>query len=152
MSKLQLPNGDDHPEAAHKHLDDAQGLLSSNRSDGAAYLAGYVVECSIKALILYDTAVPLPASRLPWKKGTAGHNLNELAVQASSLAAIAGAKSARYLGPAVQGLAKAGIASWRSEMRYRAPYMTQADAQSWFADAQAIYQESVGEMLKDGIL
>lgn len=151
MSKLQL-NGDDHPEAASKHLDDAQALLTRNRADGAAYLAGYVVECSLKALILYDSGVPPAGSRPPWKKGTAGHNLNELAVQASSLAAIAGAKSARYLGPAVQGLAKAGIALWRSEMRYRAPYITQAHAQSWFADAQAIYQESVGEMLKDGVL
>jgi len=152
MSKLQLPNGDDHPKAAQKHLDDAHRLLGRNRADGAAYLAGYVAECSLKALILYDLGVPPPGSRPRWKKGTAGHDLNELVVQASSLAAIAGAKSARYLGTAVQGLAKAGIASWVPEMRYRAPYMTQADAQSWFADAQAIYQESVGEMLKDGIL
>lgn len=152
MSKLQLPNGDDHPEAAHKHLDDAQGLLSSNRSDGAAYLAGYVVECSIKALILHDSGVPLPASRPPWKKGAAGHNLNELVAQASSLAAVAGAKSARYLGPVIQGLAVSRVASWRPEMRYRAPFMTPADAQSWFADAQAVYQESVGQMLLDGEL
>lgn len=151
MSKLQL-NGDDHPEAASKHLDDAQALLNSNRADGAAYLAGYVVECSLKTLILYDSGFPLPGSRPPWKKSAAGHDLNELVAQASNLAAIAGARTARYLGPAIQGLAGAGIASWGPSMRYRAPFVTPPDAQSWFADAQAIYQESVGEMFKDGVL
>ncbi len=152
MSKLQLPNGDDHPEAARKHLDDAHGLLSHNRADGGAYLAGYVVECSLKALILYDSGVPSPGSRPRWRSGAAGHDLGGLVAQASSFATIAGAKSARYLGPAIQRLANAGIASWGPDMRYRAPYMTPADAQSWFADAQAVYQESVGQMLLDGEL
>lgn len=152
MSKLQLSNGDDHPEAASKHLDDAQALLNSNRTDGAAYLAGYVVECSLKALILYDSGIPPSGSPPPWKKRRDGHNLNDLVAQASSLAAIAGARTARYLGPTIQGLAGAGIASWAPNMRYRAPFVTPADAQSWFADAQAVYQESVGEMFKDGVL
>lgn len=152
MSKLQLHNRDDHPEAAQKHLDDAHELISQDRADGGAYLAGYVVECSLKALILYESGVPQQGSRPRWGKGAAGHHLSELVALASSLAAVTGAKSARYLGPAIQGLATAGIASWGPDMRYRAPYMTPADAQSWFADAQAVYQESVGQMLLDGEL
>ena len=52
MSKLKSKNGDDHPEAAGKHLSDASTLLTASRLDGAAYLAGYVVECSLKAVML----------------------------------------------------------------------------------------------------
>ena len=45
---------DDHPEAAWKHLDDAVVLLAGGRLDGVAYHAGYVVECSLKAVLLHD--------------------------------------------------------------------------------------------------
>ena len=42
MSTLRQPNGDDYPEAARKHLQDADVLFKSRRFDGAAYLAGCV--------------------------------------------------------------------------------------------------------------
>lgn len=85
MSRLRLPKGDDHPDAAGKHLDDASVLLSAGRADGAAYLAGYVVECALKSLILVG------AGR-PW-----GHDLNALGREALRLAALPGARSARYI-------------------------------------------------------
>jgi HEPN domain-containing protein len=49
-SKLQA-SGEDYPEAALKHCDDAGRLLSGRRADGAAYLAGYAVECALKTLV-----------------------------------------------------------------------------------------------------
>lgn len=51
MSRLSQVNGDDYPDAAGKHLEDSKVLLAGNRHDGAAYLAGYVVECVLKTLI-----------------------------------------------------------------------------------------------------
>ena len=51
MSRLQQSNGDDYPEAAVKHMQDSGALLAGGRYDGAAYLAGYVVECALKTLI-----------------------------------------------------------------------------------------------------
>lgn len=48
MSRLKQANGDDYPEAALKHLQDADALVRGRRFDGAAYLAGYVVECALK--------------------------------------------------------------------------------------------------------
>ena len=42
--------------AAKERLEDAELLLSLNRTTGAVYLAGYSVECIIKSLIL--SAVP----------------------------------------------------------------------------------------------
>lgn len=35
MSKLRTRHGDDHPDAAIKHLLDAQALLGQKRADGA---------------------------------------------------------------------------------------------------------------------
>ena len=43
MSRMKQSNGDDFPEAAGKHLEDASELFARARYDGTAYLAGYVV-------------------------------------------------------------------------------------------------------------
>ena len=40
---------DNYAQAAAKHLKDASALLAAARWDGACYLAGYVVECTLKA-------------------------------------------------------------------------------------------------------
>lgn len=53
MSVLRIGGADDFPDAAAKHRDDATALLRAHRWDGAAYHAGYVVECSLKALLLF---------------------------------------------------------------------------------------------------
>ncbi|MRG94456.1 hypothetical protein [Polyangium spumosum] len=52
MSNLASSNGDDYPAAAAKHLEDARTLLDAQRHDGAAYLAGYVVECSLRSVVM----------------------------------------------------------------------------------------------------
>jgi hypothetical protein len=116
MSRLRTINGDDHPEAAHKHLLDAQILLGQQRADGAAYLSGYVVECALKSLWLHETGVP---SAGPNPRGQKGHNLNLLASNVAALASVAGAKTARYFKSATSGVLSTAIASWRPEMRYQ---------------------------------
>jgi hypothetical protein len=151
MSRLRLQNGDDHPDAAGKHLEDASALEAAGRADGAAYLAGYVAECALKALILLETGAS-PNAPPPWKKGREGHDLGELHRQAVILASVAGARTARYWGPAVQGLAVARLAAWDPEMHYRAPSMTGAEATSWLGEARLIYDETVGKMRLDGVL
>jgi len=151
MSRLRLPNGDDHPEAAGKHLSDARVLLPAGRADGAAYLAGYVVECSLKSVLLHEKGVPAQGSPPPWK-GRDGHDLAKLQSDAATLASVAGAKTARYFGPTVKGLTSLALAAWDPEMRYRAPSMAAADATSWLANAESVYQETVGTMIKDGVL
>ena len=141
MSKLLQSNGDDYPEAARKHLDDTSVLFQHSRPDGASYLSGYVVECCLKALIQHETGM---APRI--------HDLKNLAGQVSLVCAIAGARTARYLAPAVLSLAARSIAAWAPEMRYCAPAMTASDAAPWLTDARTIYQETVGQMFLDGVL
>lgn len=149
MSKLQTSNGDDHPEAARKHLLDAQKLLGQQRPDGAAYLSGYVVECALKTLWLHQTGVPAGKS-MPW--GKKGHDLNYLAAQASALAAVAGAKISRYYKQAASNVSSSAIAAWRPEMRYWPETMTFGDAEAWCRIADNVFQETVAQMRLDGVL
>lgn len=74
MSRLALPSGDDHPEAAGRHLTDASILQQDDRCDGAAYLAGYVIECTLKTIIVFRTAAGQPR----------GHDLDGLSLAAAS--------------------------------------------------------------------
>ena len=82
MSRLRQANCDDYPEAAGKHMQDSRLLLAGGRHDGAAYLAGYVVECALKTLI------QLEAGQVRYSHDLSGLDLelDKLAAQASSLA------------------------------------------------------------------
>lgn len=144
MSKLLQPNGDDHPEAAQKHLDDASVLFGGNRADGVAYLAGYVVECSLKSLLLREGHQP--------PRGRKGHELGHLVSLVSQICTVAGARTARYLAPPVLSVPIRAVAAWDPEMRYRAPSVTAQDAAAWLQDAQSIYQATVGQMFLDGVI
>ena len=148
MSRLRR-NGDDHPEAAHKHLLDAQTLLGQRRADGAAYLSGYVVECALKSLWLHETGIPM-GSPMPWGKK---HDISFLAKQVSALAAVAGAKTARYFKQATSSVSSSAIAVWKPEMRYWAEKtMTYGDAMAWCQIADNVFQETVAQMRLDGVL
>ena len=141
MSRLLMPNGDDHPEGAHKHLLDAAGLLAQQRPDGAGYLSGYVVECALKSLYVLETG-----------KALIGHNFATLMSQVSAVATVAGAKSARYFGAATTGVPASAIMNWTPEMRYRPPAMTPGDALAWYSCARDVFQETVHQMRLDGVL
>jgi HEPN domain-containing protein len=141
MSRLRSPSGDDHPDAAHKHLLDAEALLDKQRADGAAYLSGYVVECALKSLHVLETGQELR-----------GHDFRSLAAQVDAVATVAGAKTAKYFGRATSGVLSSAIAAWKPEMRYHAPSMTLRDAQSWHDCAREVFQETVHQMELDGVL
>lgn len=142
MSRLRLHHGDDHPEAATKHLADAQVLLSAGRADGAAYLAGYVVECALKSIVLV-------AGGAPW-----GHDLNALSQNALRLAALPGSRSVRYVPRMTQGHCFYDCTSrWKATLRYRAAgAVTPAQAGSWVAEAQAVYESTIVPMRLDGVV
>lgn len=153
MSSLVQGNGDDHPEAAHKHLLDAKALLGQQRPDGAAYLSGYVVECALKSLWLHELhgQGPVPAGPSPWR-GNQGHDLNYLHRHVGQLAVVAGARTARYLGQATNAVGTSVIGAWNPVMRYRPPEMTSADAQNWYAVADQVFGETIAKMRLDGVL
>ncbi len=144
MSKLALRNGDDHPEAAKKHLSDADVLVNARRFDGAAYLAGYVIESCLKALVILEHGSSGP--------GLKSHDLRNLASAANTLLGMAGARAGKYVGSAVRGLATARIMAWKPEMRYHAPSIIQGEASAWIREARSVYHETIGQMILDGII
>jgi hypothetical protein len=142
MSNFRQPNGDDYPDAARKHLDDAGVLLDAGRYDGAGYHAGYVVECALKTLLLADRASA-------W-----GHNLTQLSHQVAVLATGGSPHTARYIPnppPAIPYAAPP--TGWHETMRYRAAGdLDQAKTQTWVMEAQRVYQKTVQQMRLDGVI
>ena len=143
MSKFKCPDGDDHPDAAGKHLEDALTLRKNGRSDGAAYLSGYVVECSLKTLVILHT-----------KEAIRGHKLNNLSKRALDLAKLPNSKTARY-GKIISGKLsiRDPVNGWKEALRYRASgSVSPAKADAWVNEAVAVYQSTIAQMKLDGIL
>lgn len=146
MSSKRQPNGEDYPDAAVKHCDDARHLLSGNRPDGAAYLAGYAVECSLKTLIQVEMGTVAPV--MQWR-----HHLNDLSAEALRWASLPNNKTARYItNPALTTLNYANPpAGWREYLRYY-PVGTipPSTAVQWIEEAERLYIEIIGELKKNG--
>lgn len=147
MSKLLQTNGDDHPEAAVKHLDDATALLAAGRHDGAAYLAGYVVECSLKTVILLDQG------KATWTPG-GGHDLNTLGAEALRFASLPTARTAKYMPVRTPSHPLyTGAGAWGVGLRYRAPgTIAVTTAQTWLDEARRVFSLTVVPMRLDGVI
>lgn len=65
-------------QAAVRHLDEAELLLEWERRAGAIYLAGYCVECVLKALILVQTPPRSRADVMDSFRGSGAHNFDRL--------------------------------------------------------------------------
>lgn len=142
MSRLQQNNGDDYPEAAGKHLKDAEVLITGARPDGAAYLAGYVVECTLKTLIQVQTG-----------RRTISHDLAGLRKSLGAMAAQAGPQTQRYFAAAAALLNRASILGWNPELRYRANGgVTPATAGGWLQEASVLYARIIGGLRLDGVV
>ena len=155
MSNLALPSGEDFPDAAAKHLQDAEVLLVAKRSDGVAYLSGYVVECSLKSLLLCLKRTQDPSALqqpLPWMKRGKGHAWPHLQKEAATLAALADPKIAKYLSAAVDNALASSIQAWRPDLRYRPPHVPMNDAEDWLVQARVVFRETIAEMKKDGVI
>jgi hypothetical protein len=147
MSKFRNPSsGEDHADAAGKHLSDARVLLDNNRYDGAGSLAGYVIECCFKCLHLCEKG------EHPW-----GHDINQLGRDALEFAAtVPSSRTARYVGGL--GLthpiyAYSEGSGWNESLRYQPEgKITEAESASWLAEAERVYQQTVGRMKMDGVV
>src|SRR5260370_37658459 len=64
--------------AAKQRYDDALLLLEGNRKTGAVYLAGYTVECFLKALLLESVSPAVRKELLGEFRGSRAHNFEWL--------------------------------------------------------------------------
>ena len=136
MSLLRQGNGDDYPDAAGKHLEDSKLLMAGSRHDGAAYLAGYVVECVLKTLIQLETGEAIHS-----------HDLSGLCDRLDGLGARVGARHGKVYLAAEASLRASGVLNdWRPEQRYRGPGVTANGARTWYGEADVAYQQVMGQL------
>ena len=88
---------------------DSQDLYARERFDSAAYLAGYTLECGLKALLQAPTGRPVHSY---------GHDVGGMSVHALWLAALLSPTSGRYRVDGISTLAQA-TAYWNPDLRYR---------------------------------
>jgi hypothetical protein len=133
---------DNYPEAAWKHVSDCEILLSAKRYDGAGYLAGYAVECTLKTLIQVE--------RPP---GVRGHDLNSLSIQALQLIGLPGQRTRSYVRNPIITSLPYGPQGWRETLRYEAAgAVSQADSEAWVKEAKRLCDEIIIPMIVDGVI
>ncbi len=146
MSNMRQLSGEDYPDAARKNFTDAQALMNRRRYDGAAYLAGYVVECILKTLIQFDRTTNAPILEFR-------HDLNRLSGEALRLAALPSSKTALYLPHgAFTSLAYSDPPSgWKETLRYHYEgTISKATASIWIAEAKHLYVHVLGRLREAG--
>ena len=134
---------DDYPGAASKHVLDSESLLAANRFDGAGYLAGYAVECTIK------TVAQVEGHSLGHS-----HNLGDLSRKALVVVALPSGRTARYVRhPNFTSMTYGDPPGWKETMRYQAVgFVTQTDAAAWVAEARRLHDEVLVQMKLNGDL
>lgn len=142
MSHLRQVNGDDYPEAARKHMEDSNVLMTENRYDGTAYLAGYVVECTLKTMIQLETG-----------RAEHRHDLPRLCDRLDALAAQVSSRTGRfYLGARAALRASSVLNDWNPEQRYRGAEVTAQDARTWNQEANLAYRQIIGQLSLAGMI
>ena len=116
--------------------------MAGGRHDGAAYLAGYVVECVLKTLIQLETGGP-----------TISHDLSGLCDRLDKLAAQVGARHGKvYLAAEASLRASRVLNDWKPEQRYRGPGVTANDARTWYREGDVAYQQIMGQLYLAGAI
>jgi HEPN domain-containing protein len=126
-----------YPEAARRHLEDSKYLLDDKRWDTSAYLAGYVIECSLKAVITTPEAPPgVNVYQI-------GHDLQTLAGQLERMAASAKTGFRRSVsGRQLLDLQKQLAAGfqWKETLRYEeSGYISPENAKKWWSMANRVF-------------
>lgn len=124
--------------AAKQRYDDAQLLLERERTTGAVYLAGYTVECFMKALLLASVAPRLRQQLLREFRGSRAHSIEWL-----------GTLHRQHVGGAVprdvtRHLSR--VASWSTDLRYATGVLKRRDADEFMESVVAIAAWADGRM------
>ena len=131
MGLPQPPEARLYYRAGKQRFDDAQLLLREERTTGGVYLAGYTVECLLKAVLLART--PVSRQRRVWDsfRGRAGHNLDSLRYAVSRVGVSLPEECQRHF---------VRVSSWTTDLRYYAGSKKRADAQKFLESAGVLIE------------
>ncbi len=138
MGLPQQPEARPFYRAAKQRYDDAQLLLEAGRTTGAVYLAGYTVECFLKALLLASVSRQLRQRLLGEFCGAGGHDIERL-----------GALYRRHVGADIprdvtRHLSR--VATWSTDLRYATGTLKRRDADEFFKSVVAVTTWAEGRM------
>lgn len=123
---------------ASQRFEDAAFLVGADREMAGVYLAGYCVECVLKALILQATPTGAQDGRLLAWRGRSGHHLEGLREDYRTCGgAIAPPEIAR---------AFVTVNSWSVDLRYRAGQLPHRDAELFLEAVERIIMWSKGRL------
>ena len=132
---------EDFASAAGRHLEDARILHTQSRHDNAAYLLGYVVECSLKYIVQKSGLSPQ----------VYGHRLDLLSEQVMTLAFLLSPVARRYHvveSPALRDI----LCHWKSQLRYcETGSVDGKSVDRWLGAASDIYSGTVVQAILDGM-
>src|SRR5687767_13660180 len=116
--------------AAKQRLTAAEFLLNNGMALDSTYLAGYGVECGLKALLLARTASSSRRTALVADfRGRIGHDFEKLSELLRRRNVNLSTNIKRHLRT---------VASWSTDLRYEARRIPYEDAASFFSAARAI--------------
>lgn len=146
MPKLKQAIGQDYPAASRKHCLDARVLLDNQRYDGAAYLAGYAVECILKTIIQIEENHNRAIIKFK-------HDLEKCSLEALKLMLLPNSRTARYI--KTQSITiityKDPPLGWKETLRYYPDNtISHQIANDWVLDAERLYIDVIGGLMKDG--
>lgn len=137
---MALPNSSvaqNYYRAAKQRFDDSQLLLQQKRTTGAVYLAGYTVECFLKALVLHNTpSREQPTLLLQLRR--IGHDIESLISLYRSRANSSVPKEiTRHL---------TRLVTWSTDMRYAPGTTKLRDAEDFMGSVIAVSDWADGRM------
>lgn len=138
MGLPQPPEARLYYRAAKQRYDDAQLLLAAGRTTGAVYLAGYAVECYLKALVLASVAPRLRQELLEEFHGSRAHNLQWLnALYRRHSGGTFPPDIARHL---------TRLAAWSTDLRYATGSLKEHEADEFMESAIVVTTWADGRM------
>lgn len=135
MSLDANPDARAYSVPARQRLDDARVLVENGRTNGSIFLAGFAVECLLKALILVNSTPRERPRLLERLKAEFGHNLDALRREA--------ARRGVHLGPAERA-AFVPLNSWNNNIRYEARVQSLQAGRAVLAAAEVLFQWAEG--------
>lgn len=131
---------EDFVSAAARHVVDSELLLSHGRADNCAYLSGYAVECSLKAVIAAAGATPK----------SYGHELVIMGRQGLELAILISPAIRRYRPGTVERILDLSK-DWETVWRYQETgSVSRQQAESLVENARRAFEELVVPLVLDG--
>jgi HEPN domain-containing protein len=124
--------------AAFQRIEEAEILLRAQKSTAAVYLAGYSVECILKALILEALPAGKRTERAKRFRGAAWHSLDRLKAEYVDLA---GRNVPRVIAPDLSR-----VSVWTTDLRYSTEVLKQKEAVRFLASANTILKWAEGRL------